>query len=317
MKKYITIIVLAVLTLKAAAQDTVPNPSFERWSNDTATLTGIGTKIPYLNPTGWTTVNSVTLAEGGEAGVTRSSNAYSGNYAAQLRTDSLAIASITIPGVMLLGSINIETQKITGGVPFTGRPDSLYFYGEYIPAKGKVDSGLAYVLLTDWNTKTNRRDTVGFGGILTFGLDSPYGQFNIPITYNPQYSEVPDTIQIAFSTSYSFYNPPAGSLFLIDDLSFSADTSVATGVNIIANKGFSVSCYPNPTKSNLNILISQPKSGMIIKVYDVLGRNLMNVNNEGLITTIDVSSLASGTYFYEVADKNGNLLKTEKFNVVK
>lgn len=305
MKKIATILLITFFALKTFAQDTIPNASFERWTS------GKG----YMNPTGWNSPDYITVPLGGEAEVTQNDTAYgSGLYAAQLQTDTLAIAGRAIPGLLFLGTINEATLGIAGGVPFTGRPDSLYFYAKYRPANAS-DSALVFLYLTRWNA--TKRDTVGFGGSIIYGYSNTYNPFYVYINYDTAYEESPDTIQLAFSSTNNLSTPPIGSTFIVDALSFSNDTSAVTGIPGVQDKGFSISCYPKPAKNNLNILISEPKPGMTIKVYDILGRIELVANNEGLITPIDVSNLASGAYFYEVTDANGNLLKADKFTVAR
>jgi hypothetical protein len=198
-------------------------------------------------------------------------------------------------------------------VPFTGRPDTLFGWFRYIPKD--TDKALVYVLLGD--SINGSTDTVAFAGFLISGTDTPWYKFSLPITYFNT-TQVPNYIQLVIASTDNFYdNPPRGSTFFIDSITFSSDTSALTGINTITDKGFSATCYPNPASTNLNVLISEPHPGMTIRIYDVLGRNLLNANNQGLITPINVSSLTTGSYFYEVLDANGNLLKTDKFSVVR
>jgi hypothetical protein len=324
MRKYYTLLVLTLFAIRTFAQDTIPNPGFERWTVDSVKVGS--TEIPDTVPIGWTTPNPTTLSYGGTTEVTQSDSAYSGKYAAQLETRQMVISfgvytdTINVPGFVLLGKVSITLAgvSITGGVPFTGRPDSLYGYYKYAPETDSTDSCLAYLYLTHWNT--TKRDTLAAGAFISDSTVKSYTKFFIKINYDTLYNnEIPDTIQLAMSSSYNFFgSPPVGSTMLVDDLTFSADTStVVTGINTLSDKGFSISCYPDPANKNLNIIISEPRPGIQIKVYDALGRTILSVNNEGLITSIDVSKLSSGLYFYEVIDSSGNSLKSDKFTVVR
>jgi hypothetical protein len=308
MKKHFTILALTLFTIRAFAQDTIPNPSFERWTSVQ------GTFITYEEPNGWQTPNSYTqITDSIE--VIRSTDSYSGQYAAQLQSKS--VSGFDVPGIILLGHLNISgtTGSIAGGVPFTAEPQTLKGFYKYTPATGQKDSAFVYALFTYWHSNTKTRDTLGGGSFISGATITNYTEFTDSIYYNPLYSsESPDTIQVGILSSALFFAAPPGSVMLVDSLFF---TGIPSGINTVIDKGFSVSCYPNPAIKNLNILISEPRPGMLIKVYDALGRNILSANNEGLITSFDVSQLSNGIYFYEVLDSNGNLLKSDKFTVVR
>ncbi len=311
-KKYTAFLIIVFMSLKAGAQYSIPDSGFENWTNS------ISNSQSFQYPTGWLTPDSITLTNGGIAEVTLSTDAYSGSYAAQLETQSLY--GNAIPGFLLLGQFNLVQKNITGGVPFMisdyTRPDSLTGYYKYTPPSGKSDSCLIYIVLMHYNDTLKKRDTVGIGSFGDSVTTKGYTRFAFGINYNLTYhSEQIDTIQLGIFSSGNFLTAQFGSTMLVDDLSF--DTTVVTGIRSVVYKSYSISCYPNPANSYLNILISEPHTGMIIKVYDVPGRNLLSANNRGLITPVDVSNLSNGTYFFEVIDRYGNLLKTEKFSILR
>ncbi|HZW40366.1 MAG TPA: T9SS type A sorting domain-containing protein [Ignavibacteriaceae bacterium] len=79
--------------------------------------------------------------------------------------------------------------------------------------------------------------------------------------------------------------------------------------------------YPNPFNPSTKIKYTLPKQGLvIIKVYDVLGKEIMNLVNEEKPSgeyevEFDGSSLSSGIYFYQI--QAGEFLDTKKMVLMK
>jgi hypothetical protein len=91
-----------------------------------------------------------------------------------------------------------------------------------------------------------------------------------------------------------------------------ASIDVATGVNSVDTRGFSPieyelsQNYPNPFNPTTQINYSIKKAGKVeIRVYDVLGREVMTLVNEEMTpgkytANFDASDLASGIYIYRI-----------------
>lgn len=83
--------------------------------------------------------------------------------------------------------------------------------------------------------------------------------------------------------------------------------------------------YPNPFNPVTKINYELPKDSKVnIRVFDVLGREVMNLVNQeqkaGYYTvSMDAKNLASGTYFYSLIAKSGNndQVITKKMSVIK
>ncbi|MFA6456370.1 MAG: T9SS type A sorting domain-containing protein [Bacteroidota bacterium] len=92
------------------------------------------------------------------------------------------------------------------------------------------------------------------------------------------------------------------------------DGVVATSFELSQN-------YPNPFNPTTNVRFSLPKAGMVsLKVYDVLGREVMNVLNQykdagSYTASIDASKLASGLYLYRL--ESGSFSVTKKMMLIK
>ncbi len=89
-----------------------------------------------------------------------------------------------------------------------------------------------------------------------------------------------------------------------DTVSFT--TEAATGLNNI-NEALQISLNPNPVKNILNI---NGIKNALVSITDLSGRVILNqtINN-----SIDVSSLAAGTYILTVQEAHSNIRKTAKF----
>ena len=76
--------------------------------------------------------------------------------------------------------------------------------------------------------------------------------------------------------------------------------------------GNQVSIYPNPTKGVLNVecsLLHQESTD--IKLFDVSGRMVRNIQSSSLLTHIDMTALTTGMYVLQVS-QNNHLISTHK-----
>jgi hypothetical protein len=64
--------------------------------------------------------------------------------------------------------------------------------------------------------------------------------------------------------------------------------------------------YPNPFSNSLNVFIneSQKIDRCQLKLYDILGKELMNSNVTKQLSTLETSKLPSGIYFYKILSNN-------------
>ena len=85
----------------------------------------------------------------------------------------------------------------------------------------------------------------------------------------------------------------------------------AVGVNNQEAKT-GVSIYPNPANTEIHV---DNADGATIEVYNLMGQNVMTVENANKFNTVNVESLAAGTYIVKVV--NNNDVKTQKINIVK
>ncbi|WP_298118688.1 T9SS type A sorting domain-containing protein [Flavobacterium sp.] len=105
---------------------------------------------------------------------------------------------------------------------------------------------------------------------------------------------IPNTASIYFD-----FNPA------IITNTFNTEFVAALAVNQFENNDFVF--YPNPTTDFVTVTLKDGSDSITsISVYDVLGKQIMNVKASSISETIDLSSVNSGIYFVEVATENNS-----------
>lgn len=81
----------------------------------------------------------------------------------------------------------------------------------------------------------------------------------------------------------------------------------------------SVNIFPNPATSELNVLFvtENDEVELSLEITDITGRTILTksqvMNNGGNVITLDINSLASGTYVLHYRDANNEVVGAEKF----
>lgn len=123
-------------------------------------------------------------------------------------------------------------------------------------------------------------------------------------------------IIISNADSKNNYDPDI-TLFFSTDVPFTKvnnDSNVQNSFKLNQN-------YPNPFNPSTTIQFSVPKTESVtLDVYDILGRNVTNLVNEGKTSgnykvEFNGSNLSSGVYFYRL--QAGNYSDTKKFLLLK
>jgi|GEM_PF-1201527 len=92
---------------------------------------------------------------------------------------------------------------------------------------------------------------------------------------------------------------------------YGQNNSVSIG-NINEN---SVQLYPNPASDVLTISLNKPMDNATHKIYNVKGQQVMSFKNDGDYTSINISHLNNGIYWYELAGENG-VIERQKLIVI-
>lgn len=296
MKYKLLIFITAALSIAnfAQAQQTIPNASFENWTN-------YGT---YSDPTSWTSLNfkafvtDLITCEKGTPGAVGAS---------YLKLTVKGGPGATIPAILeSANSLNIN-GKSPNGFAYNLRPTSFKGKWQYLVTAN--DSLIAGVQFTKWNPISSKSDLIGTGLItITAGTVNTWTNFSIPITYIS--SSIPDSALILFFLGIGTF-PVLNDHVYIDDLSFSGTVGVS---EVQENSNFSV--FPNP--SNGVFTIQNIGEDLIkISIFNLLGEKVyqfanhyLEKNNE---TIIDLSTKPKGIYFIEV--ENGKSISTKKIVV--
>lgn len=191
----------------------LPNMDMETW------LTFPNFETP--DPVGvWTSANKTADLNPDlyHAVLFKTDDAYSGNYAAKMITDSLPglplVTGSLSTGVFTV-NLNKPLESMISGVPYKSRPERFQGYYKYFPVDG--DSCEIRTTLTRWNFSANKRDTIGQTVFRTVETVSDYTYFDLEVQYFM--SENPDTIDMVFAASAGgeYFIGGIGSTLYVDE----------------------------------------------------------------------------------------------------
>lgn len=191
---------------------------FEQWT--TVTQGSVSYQIPAGN--WWDCLNTLAIL-GGPVTVSKTTDAYSGNYAAMLETKKWG-DQLTIPGILVSGRFDSSLpigQNLVIGQPFNKRPGHFTGYYKYQPAG--QDSMIILIALTRYNALAKQRDTIAQNSLVVGNSSVNYQRFNLELTY--QNPSLPDSIHIIFLSSIKGQHMQGqeGSVLKIDALSLVYD----------------------------------------------------------------------------------------------
>jgi len=93
-----------------------------------------------------------------------------------------------------------------------------------------------------------------------------------------------------------------GKSFYMDNLYFFDDTN--TGLSSFENSK-SINCFPNPFTNQLTVTANSEMNEVVVR--NLLGQTVISVKVNGLVKSIDLSTIVSGNYFVTVKLANGQL----------
>jgi hypothetical protein len=286
MKNIISGVFLMGLSLFGFTQ-TLPNSEFELWVDY-----GV-----FQQPEQWSTPNPfTTILDPTAISVSKSTDAYAGDYSAKLETINAFGGSVTIPGVLTLAQINVDfisvSYSISGGFPLKENVSKFSGMYKYQGVAGDSATILIYNFKRD---NEGEMDTIGYGAGYLIDANSW-----TPFTVNMQYinSHVPDTFNVIILSSG--LNLQAGSTLLVDNLTIETNT----GIIDLDLEQVSVNIYPNPTSDFVEFETRDIEQGRQIKIYDINGRqiNISDFNNRK--AQIFINEFPSGLYTYQIILKN-------------
>jgi hypothetical protein len=279
-KGKIIAIVISLCGFNAAAQ--IPNFSFEIWNN----------AGNYEDPDQWGTLNGMTNPKGA---YTCEKGTPGNPGASYIMLTSRNITGFGIvPGMAATGTIDTASYSVTGGFPFTQRPQSLTGNWQYMPFSG-TDFGFISVYLTKWNSSINVRDTISQTEIPLLGMVMGWSNFSIFLSY--QSGDFPDSAQIILSASGQI-SPSDGDYLYIDNLSFSGNVA-----GISDNAALISGIYPNPSSGELTILFYDSEKKKV-EIINALGEPVCEFVTNKEKVEIDLSNHPQGIYFVILSNEN-------------
>ncbi|MCW5909262.1 MAG: PCMD domain-containing protein [Chitinophagales bacterium] len=202
----------------------IVNNSFENWVTDTIFFPGINTVPPDTfespNPADWTSSNSLSGTDslGGVFFVTETNDAYHGNSAVNIITDTINLPTIpnfpllklTFPGFVVNGKfpINTETLLTSGSVisplsilgagqPFTQKLHKIKGYYKYAPVFNPNTNNNDTCVV--WATLRKGTQLIGEAIFKSTSATSGYQPFEA--TFNYYSCDNPDTLVVFMASS--------------------------------------------------------------------------------------------------------------------
>lgn len=284
---YRMVFVVFVLSLFSKGFSQIPNPGFEQW--------------PGGNPTGWLTTNFPGIG----TPVTPISPGHTGEAALKGEVITIITGDTLIPLII--------SGQLGEGFTVSERYGALTGYYKFTPSGG--DHFVIIVLMY------NHDNIVGSGELNIVMATSIFTQFSVPIDYF--LADVPDKCIIQMSVDEPQNGlPHPGSYYIVDDLAFSAATSINKEQSSSVPADFELQQnYPNPFNPVTFIRYAIPQTCLVqLEVYNGLGQKVAELVNGYqsagyYVTEFQTSSLPSGIYFYRI--NAGNHQKVMKMMLMK
>lgn len=292
MKKLILLSCLLPLSafVSFAQNAATPNPGFESWTQQSN----------YWNPDSWNNLNSSTWILGVFTcqRASAAADVHSGSYAIKLTTKS--VFGITANGIASTATlITSPPYGITGGIPYTERPDSIVGWYKYTPANANDSGFVQFALLT------NSYDTIGMVKFNTPNTPvATYTRFSKEITYLS-----PATPELSYwiLSASDGVNPVINSSMIVDDVDLIFVTTPVAG---------------EPAKSPVTLLSNLVQEEIIIKnpsekqvffeLTDLSGRMVMREKITHHRQSISSVMLNHGLYMYRLSDLDGSIHSSGK-----
>jgi hypothetical protein len=93
-----------------------------------------------------------------------------------------------------------------------------------------------------------------------------------------------------------------------------SDAQEATKNTMESPDAAQIMLYPNPANDQIKFSVNEKLVGHTIRIYSLLGSELINRNITSPQESVEVSTLPQGLYIYNIIDKNNKTILTGKFN---
>ncbi|MGP8214975.1 MAG: PCMD domain-containing protein [Bacteroidia bacterium] len=300
MKSIFTLILIFPISLlQAQTNPATPNANFESWTHNSS---------GYDNPDSWNTLNSSTSILGFYTCYKDSTPAdvRSGKYSVELVTMEYSLLSELVPGTITTGTINTTSQTISGGLPYTLKPDSIVGWYKYTPVSGD-NADIEFYLFGSGST-----DTIGEAFFKTPTTKvGTYTRFSYPVTYRS--SSTPVTALWILTSSLNQKAAKVGSVLIADSLGLIFNTS---GINNITNPEI-ITVGPNPSRGIVSINNNSTAKSLIFILFDVTGRK---IDEEKIIqgqNYLELTGVPESVYIYSITPDPNTGDRSEQNKVIK
>ncbi len=267
-----------------------PNGGFEEWTDITDEVPGDG----------WVVSNFFNLPS--DPSVTKTTNAYSGNFAIRLE-NKISFYGEPFGSFAIIGTLGENGPE--GGFPLSDTPKKISGFYQYAPVG--VDSSIFLAKFSKWNSATHQTDSIAETKVSLPPANS-YTAFEIPFDFN--WSAQPDSMTFGFSPSYLDEDSALvvlGSVLYVDALAL----EFVSGIRIQLGDYLSfVNAFPNPADNVLHLDFELAfQTPLNILVYDSQGKKIKAFDkgmcNNQVKLELPVGDLSSGSYYYSILTNKG------------
>ncbi len=280
-----TTLLLLTLAIATCLQAQLINGDLENWTDNET--------VP-----GW--------QNGGSGlGITKTSDAYTGDWAATIWT-----WYYYSPGYLVSGN-GISLFDMRGGVSVASEvPDSVVGYYKFNSDSTEQTDTMAMVkiYLKRWDSLTMKPVITGYNvGYLQ--PSDEYTRFAVPVLDTS--GQKPDSILVQIETDCFCNTVGSGNCcyLTVDAIEF-ADAKTTTSIKTNTDEP-TLELYPSPATSTLFIKSLENNKNPIVKIFDISGKQVWEGSPQG--NSIDVSELSSGSYFLDVTTKDGAMIGRQRF----
>ena len=89
-------------------------------------------------------------------------------------------------------------------------------------------------------------------------------------------------------------------------------SKVALNIKDIKEEENGFRIYPNPASNLMHVQYDKITNKPFISIYNMMGKNLLNIQVESADSAIDISSLTNGIYFVQLIDPQNNTIENMK-----
>lgn len=230
------------------------------------------------------------------------------NHLISLNCANNQITSLDLTNLTNLTILNCESNQISTPLILTNMTDltSLYCQDNFIPAITfnetqnieVLDCSANQIITLDASSLSSLSVLNGQNNPLLTTLNIKNGNIepflNLSGNLNLNYI-CADTAQIStienLIAQYGYTNCQVNALCNLSTPDLATNTSILV--------------YPNPTKNLLHLKTNEIDTLKSIYIYNLLGQTVMTVTNTKNVSTLDVSSLKTGSYFIKIVTVKG------------